>query len=238
MVCGWAAITEMPRRPRVIIFRRFTQDNSSMPPSFLYFDLGNVLLAFSHERMCQQMAAAAGVEPTVVRRALFESTGGPSVQWRFERGDLNALLVYEHFCEAVGGRPDMDALFAAGCDMFSAIEESAAIVERLAAAGHRLGILSNTNPIDWKFVSSGGFPFLNECFEHAVLSFEERAMKPEAAIYEAAVRRASVPANEVFFTDDRPENVAGARAAGLDAVLFTGPENLRAELQRRGITVC
>ncbi|MBA3485502.1 MAG: HAD family phosphatase [Pirellulales bacterium] len=207
-----------------------------MKPSFLYFDLGNVLLTFSHERMCAQMAAVAGVAPEVVRRALFESTGETSVQGRFERGELNALAVYEHFCEAAGVRPDREELFAAGSDMFAEIPASVAIIERLAAAGRRLGVLSNTNPIDWGFVTSGRFPFLNRCFEQAVLSFEVRAMKPERAIYDAAVERAGVPANEVFFTDDREENVAGAIAAGLDAVLFISPEQLVEELNRRGLT--
>jgi glucose-1-phosphatase len=206
-----------------------------MKPSFLYFDLGNVLLSFSHERMCAQMAAVAGVEPAVVRRALFEAGGGTSVQWRFERGDLNALAVYEHFCEAAGVRPDREALFAAGRDMFAEIAASVAIVERLAGAGQRLGIMSNTNPIDWEFVTSGRFQFLNRCFEQTVLSFEVRSMKPERAIYTAAVERAGVPANEVFFTDDREENVAGALAAGMDAVLFTSPADLMKALRSRQV---
>lgn len=209
-----------------------------MTPSFLYFDLGNVLLSFSHERMCQQMGRAAGVEPEAVRKALFDAAGRPHghcVQWRFERGDLNALAVYEHFCEELGVRPDMRELFAAGCNMFEEAPGSIAIVERLAAAGHRLGVLSNTNPIDWGFVSSGRFPFLKECFEHRVLSFEVRAMKPEWAIYDHAVRLAGVAAGQVFFVDDRPENVAGAIAAGLDAVLFTTADELASELRRRGV---
>jgi len=206
-----------------------------MKPSFLYFDLGNVLLSFSHDRMCRQMAEFAGVEPAAVRRALFEPASPLSVQWRFERGDLNALAVYEHFCEQCGVRPDRAALQAAGRDMFAEISETVAIVEQLAAAGCRLGVLSNTNPIDWEFVSFGRFPFLNRLFEHAVLSYEARAMKPERAIYDLAVRRAGVPASEVFFADDRQENVAGALTAGLDAVLFTTAGQLRADLKARGL---
>jgi FMN phosphatase YigB (HAD superfamily) len=206
-----------------------------MKPSFLYFDLGNVLLSFSHERMCAQMAAVAGVEPAIVRRALFESEDGISAQSRFERGELNALAVYEHFCEAAGVRPDRESLFAAGRDMFAEIAGAVAIVERLAGAGQRLGIMSNTNPIDWEFVTSGRFPFLNRSFEQTVLSYQVRAMKPERAIYDAAVARAGVPAREVFFADDRQENVAGALAAGLDAVLFTSPADLSKALRSRQV---
>lgn len=204
-------------------------------PAFLYFDMGNVLLSFCHERRRQQIAAEAGVTPEIVKQALFHSTAEPSVLWRFERGDLDETAVYEHFCRETGVRPDAAALWEAGCDIFGVLDETAALVERLARAGNRLGILSNTNPRDWEFIMRGRFPFLSQHFEHAVLSFEVGAMKPEAAIYAAAVERAGVPAAEVFFTDDMPENIAGAQAAGLDAVLFTNAAELERELRRRGV---
>ena len=38
-----------------------------MPTKFLYFDLGKVILEFSHERMCAQMAEAAGTTVENVR---------------------------------------------------------------------------------------------------------------------------------------------------------------------------
>ncbi len=204
-------------------------------PAFLYFDLGKVLLSFCHDRRRQQMAAAAGVTPEVIKEVLFLADREPSVLWRFERGDLDDAAVYEHFCRVAGVRPDASALWEAGCDIFGVIEESAALVERLAAAGNRLGILSNTNPRDWAFVTRGQFPFLTEHFEHAVLSFEVGSMKPEPEIFAAAVKRAGVPAEQVFFVDDMPENVAGARAAGLDAVQFTSAGELERDLRQRGV---
>ena len=39
---------------------------------------------------------------------------------------------------------------------------------------------------------------------------------------------------EVFFTDDRLDNVEGARKVGFDAVQFVGVEALREELRARG----
>lgn len=205
-------------------------------PAFFYFDLGNVLLSFSHERMCQQMAEVAGVSAELVRHALFEAKGSVrSVQWRFERGDLNVLAVYDHFCETLGVEPNREELFAAGRDIFEVIEESVAIIEQLAASGRRLGIMSNTNTLDWEFVTSGRYPFLNNSFEQYVLSFKVRSMKPEPAIYEHAARQAGVEPREVFFTDDRQENVDGALAVGLDATLFVDAAKLRADLEARGV---
>jgi HAD superfamily hydrolase (TIGR01509 family) len=60
-------------------------------------------------------------------------------------------------------------------------------------------------------------------------------MKPDRGIYDTAIERAGVAAHEVFFTDDRPENIAGALAAGIDAVAFTSCDKLIAELRKRGV---
>jgi len=210
--------------------------NAIVPkPAFLYFDLGNVLLSFCNERRGRQMAAAAGAPLALVRQVLFQADGATSALWRFERGDLDAAALYEQFCQHTGVRPDMAALYEAGCNMFDEIPATVALVGRLAKAGNRLGVLSNTNPVDWQFVTAGRFPFLNQHFEHAVLSFEAKAMKPELAIFKHAVERAGVTASEVFFVDDMPVNVAGARAAGLDAVQFTTVAALERELRARGV---
>jgi FMN phosphatase YigB (HAD superfamily) len=206
-----------------------------MPPRFLYFDMGNVLLSFSHERMCSQMAAVAGIDAETVRRVLFDETPElRSLQWRFERGELETDAVYEAFCDAIGSRPEPAALYAAASDMFAELPESVALVRRLHAAGNRLGVLSNTNPIDFEFARER-FVFLRECFELAVVSYEAREMKPHRAIYEHAAKVAGVEPHEILFTDDREENVVGAIEAGLEAVLFTSATQLEGDLAARGV---
>lgn len=205
-----------------------------MATRFLYFDLGNVLLSFSHDRMCQQMAAVAGIEAEMVRRALFDAAEGRSLQWRFEAGEFDADAAYDHFCRQTGRQPERVALQAAASDMFAELPESVALVRRLAAAGNRMGVLSNTNPLDWTHAQRT-FPFLRECFELAVVSYEARAMKPGPEIFAYAIKLAGGTAEEVFFTDDRDENVSGALAAGLDAVLFESADQIAAELRKRGV---
>ena len=206
-----------------------------MPVSFLYFDLGNVLLAFCHDRMCRQMAQVAGVEESVIKWALFEGPESVAKQLRFERGDLTAGDYYNFFCSQTGTRPNRGPLEYASSNIFEVLEPSFRLVKSLAAAGNRLGILSNIGPLHWQFVSDGRFPLLPSAFECAVLSFEARSIKPEPSIYRQAIARAGVPAEEIFFVDDRRENVVGAREAGIDAVLFTGAEQLAADLSARGV---
>jgi glucose-1-phosphatase len=58
-------------------------------------------------------------------------------------------------------------------------------------------------------------------------------MKPEPKIYLEAAKMANVAPSEIFFMDDRPENVEGARAVGIDAVLFQSVDQLHRDLFER-----
>jgi FMN phosphatase YigB (HAD superfamily) len=194
---------------------------------FLYFDLGNVLLNFDHQRGCRQMGEVAGVPAERVWEVFFET----------EEGELTDQEVHEFFCRETGTRPDRQRLLAAAGDIFETNESIVPLVDSLKRAGHRLGILSNTCSAHWDHCAGGRYPFLCQAFEVHALSYRIRALKPDARIYEAARQLAGVAAHEIFFVDDIEKNVAGARQAGFDAVRYTTTPELIAELQNRGITV-
>ena len=198
---------------------------------FVYFDLGNVLLNFSHERMAAQMAAVAGIEPRRAWDILFARDLGI----RHETGKITNQEFYDEFCRAAGKTGvDREALNLAACDIFWLNVPLVAIVGRLHAAGYRLGILSNTNDAHWRYVT-GRFAFLGQLFHIYAMSFETGVMKPEPRIYAEAARLAGVEPGDVFYTDDRAENVDGARAAGFDAEPFTSSADLSRQLWQRGI---
>lgn len=62
-------------------------------------------------------------------------------------------------------------------------------------------------------------------------------MKPDRKIYQAAIERAAVAPENIFFLDDLPENVAGAREAGIDAVQFIDEQQLVADLAERDLQI-
>lgn len=206
-------------------------------PEFLYFDLGRVLLTFDHPRMIRQMAEVAGVEPHVMRQAIMPE-GSPTegdAQWGLEAGELTEDAYYELLCERLGSRPPRAALEQASSDIFGPIDASMDLLERLHEAGHRLGLLSNTCETHWRWFFDGRYPTLGKVFEVRMGSFQVGSMKPAAPIYEAAIAKAGVPAERIFFADDRQENVDGAIACGIDAVLFTDTAKLEYDLRARGI---
>jgi putative hydrolase of the HAD superfamily len=101
-------------------------------------------------------------------------------------------------------------------------------------ANHRLVLLSNTNPLHFGMIRET-YPHMAH-FHSLVLSYELGVMKPDPAIYRAAVNEARCLPNECLFFDDLPENVAGARAAGLHSRQFLGHDQLLLDLAEFGIS--
>ena len=196
---------------------------------FIYFDLGKVILEFDHALACQQIAADANVSVEEVRRVLFQT----DLQRRYETGLITSDQFHDQFCVATGSNLDKDALLLAGSDIFSMNQPIKPLIAGLSAGNIPIGILSNTCQAHWEFIVDR-FAVVRE-FSLAILSFEVKSMKPDQQIYREAIKTAGVEAKKIFFMDDRIENVKGAKAAGIDAVLFRNVTELAEQLHDRGV---
>lgn len=203
---------------------------------FVYFDLGNVLVSFDPQRGCQQVAAWAGCQPEQVYEAVWES----GLEEVFETGQCSPVEFTARIAAHLGGlegrlQPSGAPLLDLISDMFSPIEQTLTVIQRLQKAGIRIGILSNTCHAHWDWIQRQGWPVASGWSEIDILSFEIGSMKPAAEIYAAAQQAAAVPAESIYFTDDREENVAGALRAGWQADLFRGPKDLHKRLGQLGV---
>jgi len=79
------------------------------------------------------------------------------------------------------------------------------------------------------------YPDMFDHFRDIVVSGDEKMMKPDPAIYRLALDRFGLQAEEAVFIDDNADNVAGAAALGIHAILFTDEPALRAELVSLGL---
>ncbi len=200
-----------------------------MTQKFIYFDLGKVLIDFSHERMYQQMGRAAEMDPQKVREVL--SSG---LQLQYEKGLLGSRTAYELFCQLTGTHPDYRAFSVACNDIFTPIDSMLPIVAQLHQAGYRLGILSNTSEGHWQHCYMR-YGILREFFCVYALSFEIGEVKPDAGIFRKAAELAQCEPHEIFFTDDIPGHVAGAKGVGFDAVVYESTAQIVREFQNRGV---
>lgn len=110
-----------------------------------------------------------------------------------------------------------------------AIEGSVAILRHLKRAGVPLYAITNFSAEKWP-LATDRFPFLAESFIDIAVSGEERVIKPEAEIFQRLMRRNDLAAQACIFIDDSPANIAGARALGMEAILFTSPGDLERDL--------
>jgi epoxide hydrolase-like predicted phosphatase len=71
-----------------------------------------------------------------------------------------------------------------------------------------------------------------EAFDEVLISAEVGAAKPDPRVYHLALERLGVSPAEALFIDDFIENVEGARAVGMHAILFRSPAQMREEMER------
>lgn len=131
----------------------------------------------------------------------------------FTREEFTASL-YGRSEELPGSIEFLDELTATGLQLASLNNESREINEhriRKFALNERLSL------------------FLSSCYLGV--------KKPEAAMYELALRITQRRPDECVFIDDRALNLECAADLGIDGVLFSGIEDLRRQLLNRGVAV-
>lgn len=195
------------------------------------FDMGNVLVHFCHERMCRQMGALCGRTGEEIRRLVLDS----GVQWDFERGRHTEDEFHRTFQQAVQQTIPLETLRHAASDIFTLNEPIVPVLDGLKARGIRLVLLSNTSAFHFEFVQRR-WDVLQR-FDDFVVSYKVGAIKPEPAIFEAALQAIHCRPHECFYTDDIPAYIEMARRFGLQAEVFTDVPSLRAQLAERSVVL-
>jgi glucose-1-phosphatase len=182
------------------------------------FDLGKVLLHFDYDIAVRRLTPHA----TVGEKELFELLHRPELLYRYETGGLTSEQFFQEVSRAAGLRLGYEQFIRLFSDIFAPIDEMIALHAKLRAAGVPTFIFSNTNEIAIGHIREK-YPFF-EGFDGYVLSYEEGAMKPQPAIYEAVERLTRRNSAEVVYIDDRPENIAHGLERGWQAILHERPE--------------
>ena len=74
-------------------------------------------------------------------------------------------------------------------------------------------------------------------FDHLVFSYEVGLLKPDPKIFEHAIAASNRPAEALFFTDDREENIVAAAALGMHAHQFVSEAKLVEALLQAGVEI-
>ena len=152
----------------------------------------------------------------------------------YATGRISTRRFYDRVCEAAGLEIGYDEFNRIRGEIFSPVDGMEELVGEIASAGAvGLGLLSDTDEVHWRHLRRDYAVFRH--FGKPALSFEIGRMKPDAECYRIAAESVGTEPHECLFVDDLERNVSGARAAGMEAVLFTGAADFREELAGRGL---
>ncbi len=200
-------------------------------PSIVVFDIGNVLIEWDPRFLYRKIFADEAEMEWFLGHVC-------TPDWNLEQdrgramADAVALLLADHPDHATAIRAFDERWIET---VSGPIEGSVRLLETLRRAG--VPDYAITNFSHEKFpVAQKHFPFLRD-FRGVIVSGEEKLLKPEAAIYRLLLDRYGLKAEDCVFIDDSAANVAGARAVGMHALHFTGPDTLATDLRGLGFPV-
>jgi len=202
-----------------------------MPIRTCLFDLGNVLVYFSHDRMIDNVARLTAIPESGVQEILLDS----GLQWRLERGELTENEFHSEFADRSGIDVDPDQLRHALADIFELNAPMIPLLEELRSLGIRLVLLSNTTVTHIEFIRSR-WPVL-DLFDAVTTSWQVGILKPDPRIYESALAQANCAPADCFFTDDIEDYVNQAVLMGIQAHVYQNTTTTRATLRALGIGV-
>lgn len=188
----------------------------------LFFDIGNVLVFFSHQKMMERLALIFETSFESILKFILEE----KIQDNYELGYLSTQELYFLFCTHFEKKPPLSELKTALNYAFLPNNEILPIIERLRENGHQLILLSNTCDAHFNYLIEN-YPFLRT-FDDKILSHKVFLKKPDPRIYELALSKAKYPS---LFIDDLEENVLAANNSGLKASLYKGIDHIQNELK-------
>jgi 2-haloacid dehalogenase len=199
-------------------------------PRAVIFDVGRVLVDWQPRYLYERLIPAGEALDAFLRDVVTE-------EWHFQHDAGRAFA--ETSAELIARHPDHAELIAAWGPRFNETNRAlipgmGELVAELDTSGVPLFAITNFSAEFFPGFRAR-YPELFARFREIVVSGEERVMKPDPAIYRLALDRFGLRAEEAVFVDDNADNVAGAAAVGLHAVLFEGEPKLRAELVRLGL---
>ena len=195
----------------------------------LVFDMGGVLIDFSAQLFTERLQVS-GEDRALLERHVLRTT-----DWvRLDRGTITEAEVLVHACAGLPRRlhAAADYIINHWNEPIVPIEGTAEVVRQLKARGYALYLLSNAGVRQhsyWNDIPG------SECFSGTVISADLHLLKPEAAIYQALFDKFDLTPANCIFVDDLPLNVEAAQNAGMQGIVFYDAQQLRSELQKRGV---
>jgi putative hydrolase of the HAD superfamily len=196
-------------------------------PLLFVFDMDDVLYRYDWRVRMGLLEELTGHDLVELRRRWWHDDG----EWRAEAGGYATAGEYHAAFETAMGMPvPVDDWLRIRRAAMTPWPESFAAVRRAAELGE-VALLTNNGALVEAHLATLA-PEIAELFgsELHTSSFYG-ARKPDPGVFLALLEAYGREPSEVFFTDDLPENVAGAESVGITAHRFTDAASLVAAIE-------
>ena len=192
----------------------------------IILDIGDVLVKSNYQAFFQRKGLD-GETANRVANATFFSPAWRELDrgvWPFER-ILDAFVENDSQDEEI-----LRTVFQDAADFIVAYPYAESWIRSLQTEGFRVFCLSNISDLIYNGCQSElGFLHL---VDGKVLSWLERMIKPDTAIYRLLLVRYQLRAEECVFLDDSTVNVAAAISVGLHGIVFQNQQQAAREIER------
>lgn len=195
------------------------------------FDYGMVLSGPPDPAAWSRMRTITGLSEQLLHKGYW------TYRHAYDRGDINAESFWTKSTADAGPlTPNQLAdLIDADTDLWGQPNlPMLEFVQRLQRAGLRTGILSNMP--DAMEAGLRARHHWIAAFDHCTWSHAINIAKPEAEIYQHAIKGLNTPAENILFLDDKAENIEAALASGMQAIRYTDHATFERDMQARGLT--
>ncbi len=195
----------------------------------IFFDFGNVIGFFDHNRAIEKLAAHTHLTPEELDAAVYHR----DTHNAYESGHLStdefvrrAIELGKLRCSAA----EFEQMFA---DIFWRNDDVCDLIPTLARR-HRLVLASNTCDAHYRALCTQFEPELSH-FAARAASHEAGARKPHPAFYAYCQTLAAADPGECLFVDDLPANIAAGEAHGWRTAWYPAGAKLREVLAPHGV---
>jgi HAD superfamily hydrolase (TIGR01509 family) len=196
----------------------------------LLFDLGGVVITLDFQRVFARWALAAGCDAAFLAGRFSQD----DAYVRHERGEIDAAGYFASLRSTLGIELSDEQFLDGWNDIYPGPVDGMEALLRTASYAFPLYAFTNSNP-SHQSVWSTMLQLELTWFRSVFVSSELGMRKPDREAYLEVAARTGHRASEFLFFDDSPENVEGARAAGIQAVLTRSIADVRRALRALGV---
>ncbi|MEI6890647.1 MAG: HAD family phosphatase [Pontiella sp.] len=188
--------------------------------NYFLFDIGNVLTNFDFQRLLEIYAEHAG-------RSLGPQTDLDEEMYvQVEKGLLSEEGYVKYLNEAKGLHWTTDNLHEVWQEIFSLNDVGIGLFKKALASDAAVYTLSNIAHYHVRAIEKNWSGFFDDT-TGLFMSYKMGVRKPDPRIYEMVLTELKATGDQCFFIDDLSENIAAARAVGIQAHHFV-PETYAA----------